>query len=194
MMKYCTCPHCDTNFKFDGASKDNLGWHTACPDCGGSFDIDIEDHVVSEGTLVGLHTGMKGFVSTFTDQYAAEFDEIVYLVTYRVGTDERTTRVRRDEFDIIEDWRLLKRTKFGVERVCHYPKNQEWGNVPCDGCADRAKCNHDIFERLARYEDTGLTPDVVAEYKKFEDELVASGLTFNAVLKLIERHKKGEIR
>ena len=192
-MKYCTCPHCDTNFEFTGASKDNLGWHTACPDCGGSFDIDIEDHVVSEGTLVGLHTGMKGFVSTFTDQYATEFDEIVYLVTYRVGAEERATRVRRSEFDIIEDWRLLKRTKFGVDRVCHYPKNQEWGNVPCYNCVDRAKCNHDIFERLAQYEDTGLMPDVVAEYKKFEDELVRSDLTFQHILDLIKAEREGRL-
>lgn len=189
-MKYCSCRHCDAGFEFTGASKDKLGWHTTCPECGGSFDIDIEDYVVSRGTLVGLHSGMKGVITTFTDEYAAEFDEIVYLVTYRIGDKEHTTRVRRDDFDIIEDWKLLKRTEFGIERVCHYPVNQEWSNVPCYNCADRAKCNHDIFNRLAQYEDTDMPPDVVAEYKKFEDELVASGLTFGEVLELIREAKK----
>ncbi len=193
-MKYCTCPHCDTGFEFTGASKDNLGWHTACPDCGGSFDIDIEDYLVPEGTMVKFNGGTTGFVWKVNDAYATELAEVVYLVSYYVGAKPHIARLRRNQFELADDWRLLKRTKYGIERVCHYPKNQEWGNAPCYGCADRVKCNHDIFERLAQYEDTGLTPDVVAEYKKFEDELVASGLTFNAVLRLIERHKKGEIR
>lgn len=192
-MKYCTCPHCDTYFKLAGASKDSLGWHTICPDCGGSFDIDIADYVVPEGTLVGLRTGMKGFVSTFTDQYAADFEEIVYLITYRVGADERTARARRTEFEIIEDWRLLKRTEFGVERVCHYLANQEQSNVPCYNCIDRTRCNADIFERLVRYEDTGLTPDMVVEYKKFEDDLVRNSFTLRHILDLIEAEREGRL-
>ena len=193
-MKYCTCPHCDIDFEFTGASKDNLGWHTGCPDCGGSFDIDIKDFLVSEGTMVKFDGNTTGLVWKVNDAYATEFAEIVYLVSYYVGVKPHIARLRRSQFELADDWRLLKRTKYGIERVCHYPKNQEWGNVPCYNCVDRVKCNHDIFERLAQYEGTGLTPDVVAEYKKFEDELVASGLTFGAVLKLIEEQKKGDSR
>ena len=39
MMKF-TCPHC--NHTFAGAiSLDEMGWHTVCPECDGSFDVDI---------------------------------------------------------------------------------------------------------------------------------------------------------
>lgn len=33
------CPHCDNSFQ-SKVEYDNLGWHTSCPYCGGSFDID----------------------------------------------------------------------------------------------------------------------------------------------------------
>lgn len=42
-LKCLQCEH-----KFDGfISKDELGWHSACPKCGGSFDVDVPDgHIV----------------------------------------------------------------------------------------------------------------------------------------------------
>lgn len=49
----------------------------------------------------------------------------------------------------------------------------------------------DIHDRLAAYEDTGLPPDTCAEYKKFEDELVRSGMTFQQALDLLEAHRDG---
>ena len=34
------CLHCE--YKFDGSvGKDDLGWHSSCPECGCSFDVDI---------------------------------------------------------------------------------------------------------------------------------------------------------
>lgn len=34
------CLQCD--YEFDGTiSYDELGWHSACPKCGGSFDVDV---------------------------------------------------------------------------------------------------------------------------------------------------------
>ena len=36
------CLHCEN--KFDGnISYDELGWHSVCPECGCSFDVDVPD-------------------------------------------------------------------------------------------------------------------------------------------------------
>lgn len=47
--------------------------------------------------------------------------------------------------------------------------------------------------RLAAYEDTGLEPEICAEYKKFEDEIVASGKTFNHLIELLRAEKEGRL-
>ena len=47
--------------------------------------------------------------------------------------------------------------------------------------------------RLAAYEDTGLEPGICAEYKKFEDEIVASGKTFNHLIELLRAEKEGRL-
>ena len=66
----------------------------------------------------------------------------------------------------------------------------------CDAAADKIE---ELVERCARYaeeiavlrekvrpyEETGLTADVCAEYRKFEDEVVASGKTFGRLLELL---------
>lgn len=44
--------------------------------------------------------------------------------------------------------RLLRRSGDCIERVCHYGHENR-----CYDCADRTKCNADIFDRLAHYED-----------------------------------------
>lgn len=51
--------------------------------------------------------------------------------------------------------RLTKRDEFGISRVCHYPDRDGDKLLynQCYGCTHRAKCNADIFERLAQYED-----------------------------------------
>ncbi len=43
-MEKVICFNCGEEFEFIGASQDELGWHTNCPHCEGSFDIDIEDY------------------------------------------------------------------------------------------------------------------------------------------------------
>ncbi len=55
-----------------------------------------------------------------------------------------------------KSWRLTKRIEGGVHRVCHKGHTDH-----CYGCVDRTTCNHDIFERLAQYEDTGRLPEMV---------------------------------
>ena len=53
------------------------------------------------------------------------------------------------------------------------------------------------YERMAKeleaYEDTGLTPEVCAEYKKFEDEVIASGMTFGEMVELMHAEKDGRL-
>lgn len=51
----------------------------------------------------------------------------------------------------------------------------------------------DILERLASYEDTGLTPEICAEYKKFEDEAVSKGVPFPRIVELMEAEKDGRL-
>lgn len=46
-----------------------------------------------------------------------------------------------------------------------------------------------IIDRLGTYEDTGLTPEIAMEYKKFEDELVLKhNIRFNEALERIEKY------
>ena len=61
-----------------------------------------------------------------------------------------------------------------------------------DGAAVR-DCAMEIYWRLKAYEDTGLEPEICAEYKKFEDEIVASGKTFNHLIKLLQAEKEGRL-
>jgi hypothetical protein len=43
------------------------------------------------------------------------------------------------------------------------------------------------------YEDIGLPPDIIREYKKFEDELVSDGLSYAKFLKMLkERENSGK--
>lgn len=51
--------------------------------------------------------------------------------------------------------RLTKRGEFGISRVCHYPDKDGDALLvgDCYGCTHRTKCNADIMERLAMYED-----------------------------------------
>lgn len=49
----------------------------------------------------------------------------------------------------------------------------------------------DICAKLAAFEDTGLTPDACAEYKKFEDECITRGVPFARVLELIQQEESG---
>lgn len=41
-MRQTKCVHCNSAFFLKSASCDALGWHTTCPVCDCSFDVDIE--------------------------------------------------------------------------------------------------------------------------------------------------------
>lgn len=50
-----------------------------------------------------------------------------------------------------------------------------------------------VWTRLKEYEDIGLPPDIIREYKKFEDELVSDGLSYAKFLKMFkERENSGK--
>ena len=36
-----SCLHCEHEFVLESLERDKLGWHTGCPKCEGSFDVDI---------------------------------------------------------------------------------------------------------------------------------------------------------
>lgn len=48
-------------------------------------------------------------------------------------------------------------------------------------------------DRLAAYEDTGLAPEDCAAYKKFEDNLCASGVPFSRIIELVNAEKEGRM-
>ena len=58
------CLHC--NNKFDGTiSYDELGWHSICPECGASFDVDVP-----EGKILMLFAGQDTeFDMSFEDNH-----------------------------------------------------------------------------------------------------------------------------
>lgn len=51
----------------------------------------------------------------------------------------------------------------------------------------------ELRHKLMRYEDTGLDPDVCAEYKKFEDEAVSKGVPFKRIVELMNAQQEGKL-
>lgn len=63
--------------------------------------------------------------------------------------------------------------------------------IPCP--YDNNCTQKQVWERLKMYEDIGLPPDIIKEYKKFEDELVSDGLSYAKFLKMLkERENSGK--
>lgn len=44
----------------------------------------------------------------------------------------------------------------------------------------------EAVDKLAAYENTGLSPEVCANYKTFEDEAISKGVTFKRIVELME--------
>lgn len=51
-----------------------------------------------------------------------------------------------------------------------------------------------ILNKLAAYEDTGLTPEVCANYKTFEDECISKGVTFSRIVELMNADAEGRLK
>jgi hypothetical protein len=63
---------------------------------------------------------------------------------------------------------------------------------PLNGCDCRNV--RSALRRLAAYEDTDLSPEDCAEYKKFEDEIIKSGKTFRRIIELIQADREGDLK
>ena len=74
------CLQCGYEFELESASNDELGWHTTCPKCEGSFDINIEGHLVPNGTKVVMHDGKIGIVDGNDVENSEEFEDINYFI------------------------------------------------------------------------------------------------------------------
>lgn len=59
----------------------------------------------------------------------------------------------------------------------------------CDGCWNL----NEAVNRLGAYEDTGLTPEVCANYKTFEDECISKGVTFSRIVELMNADTEGRL-
>lgn len=75
------------------------------------------------------------------------------------------------------------------------------GSYPCSGCGYEHNCRscgcrviRAAAERLEAYAKTGLTPDICAEYKKFEDECIEKGVPFYRILELMNAETEGRIK
>lgn len=79
-MNKCKCLNCGKEFTLKSASNDNLGWHTTCPECGGSFDIDIENHLLPIGTKIKLLDGTIGIIDGNDAETTQEYENINYYV------------------------------------------------------------------------------------------------------------------
>lgn len=63
------CPNCGHNFMWGSANCDELGWHTSCPICQGSFDIDLpngSEHLQEHFDYCRVDTVIneKGYLTT----------------------------------------------------------------------------------------------------------------------------------
>ena len=68
------------------------------------------------------------------------------------------------------------------------------GSAVCKVIKDKSTCwEMEVYERLAEYEDTDLTPEVCANYKAFEDEAISKGVTFARIVELMEADKDGRV-
>ncbi len=84
--------------------------------------------------------------------------------------------------------RLTEKHYLGTD---HYIKCSGNCNMDTD-CIDCPAFDR-LVERLAAYEDTGLEPEVCADFKAFEDEAISKGVTFKRIVELMNADKDGRV-
>lgn len=99
------CLQCGYEFELESASNDELGWHTICPECEGSFDIDIKDYLVPNGTKVFYGAGQRGIIDGNDADNSEEFDDINYYICpiEHINKDvwsDNYIMLRREEFSL----------------------------------------------------------------------------------------------
>ena len=83
-----------------------MGWHTTCPKCNGSFDIDIEEYLVPNGTMVEYHKTI-GIIDGNDAETTDEFKDINYFVCPIEHTESENwsnyyLMLLRDDFEVYE--------------------------------------------------------------------------------------------
>ena len=105
MLNKCKCLNCGFEFEFESASEDELGWHTTCPECTGSFDIDINDYL----PIISIHTETK--TVAFKDFELAELNIILDREEKRL-TAMRLENLRNDSL-----YRYASKELEKIERI-----------------------------------------------------------------------------
>lgn len=72
----------------------------------------------------------------------------------------------------------------------------------CDNCAaiirpcnNSRSCDKEVamYERLKAYENTGLEPEICAEYKTFEDEAISKSVPFKRIIELMNAESQNRL-
>lgn len=107
-MKNTNCLNCGHEFELTEVYNDSLGWHTVCPECDSSFDINIEEFLVPRGTKVILDDGTIGIIDGNDEEITEEFEDINYYFcpiefTHLKVWSNHYKYICRDEFEILEE-------------------------------------------------------------------------------------------
>lgn len=77
---------------------------------------------------------------------------------------------------------------------CFQYQLKDHGAVPGEFGTYEAFFDYSMAVRkLGQYEDTGLTPEVVMDFKIFEDEAISKGVPFSRIVELMEADKDGRL-
>ena len=105
MIVYCWIGEHEIN---SSLSNDEFGWHSYCEECDSSFDVDIEDYLVPNGTKVIFADGKIGIIDGNDNEDTDEFDNVNYYVCPIEFTSMRYwsdyyVMLLRSEFEIIKE-------------------------------------------------------------------------------------------
>lgn len=101
------CLNCGCEFE-GSLSNDELGWHSVCPECECSFDVDIERFLIPRGTKVRFHGDRIGIVDWNDEEVTEEFENINYCICPIEFINEEYWSdyyvwLLRDDFEIVEE-------------------------------------------------------------------------------------------
>lgn len=88
--------------------------------------------------------------------------------------------------------RLTKRLPGGAADY-NYPKSCYFGDGSGADRISQSAFRQRCVERLAEYEDTGLEPEMCANYKTFEDKAISKGVPFKRIVALMEADRAGRL-
>lgn len=90
------CPHCEHQFYSEWVSIDELGWHVSCPECGGSFDIDVP-----KGRIIMAITDPP---DEEFDSNGNEIDPYLYFTDDLMNTTVHTFCTYDSPEEFLKDW------------------------------------------------------------------------------------------